>query len=160
MVHVAYAYPSRHDLPEYREYTAAVQRIGREIEEEFATDDWSPLLLEVANDYPGSLAALRLGHVLLVNPVRDGMNLVAKEGVVLSEPGCAVVLSREAGVADEYGENALLVNPYDVTQTADALHRALSMPESERRERAGRLLAAATALPPDAWFAQQLAALD
>jgi len=159
VVHVAYTYPSRHDLPEYREYTASVQRLGREIEEEFGTDDWTPLLLEVANDYPGSLAALRLAHVLLVNPIRDGMNLVAKEGVVLSEPGCTVVLSREAGVADDYGEDAVLVNPYDISQTADALHEALSMPERERADRAGRLRAAATALPPDAWFARQLDAL-
>ncbi len=159
VVHVAYAYPSRHDLPEYREYTAAVLRMGREIEEEFATDDWTPLLLEVANDYPGSLAALRLCHVLLVNPVRDGMNLVAKEGVVLSDPGCAVVLSRAAGVADAFGADALQVNPYDVSQTADALHRALSMPPDERLARADRLRAAATALPPADWFAQQLSAL-
>jgi trehalose 6-phosphate synthase len=160
VVHVAYAYPSRHDLPEYREYTAAVQRIGREIEEEFGEDDWNPLVLEVSNDYPGSLAALRLCDVLLVNPIRDGMNLVAKEGVVLSEAGCAVVLSREAGVADEYGVDALLVNPYDVTQTAEALHTALSMPADERRARAARLRTAATALPPADWFAQQLSALD
>ncbi|HYT10471.1 MAG TPA: trehalose-6-phosphate synthase [Mycobacteriales bacterium] len=160
IVHVAYAYPSRNDLPEYREYTAAVQRVGREIEEEFATDDWTPLLLEVANDYPGSLAALRMADVLLVNPVRDGMNLVAKEGVVLSEPGCAVVLSRDAGVAQEYGADAVVVNPYDVTQTAEALHDALDMPADERKARFRRLEAAATALPPAEWFRQQLDALD
>ena len=62
--------------------------------------------------------------MLLVNPVRDGMNLVAKEGPVLSERGCALVLSREAGAADELGEDALLVNPYDVSATAAALHEA------------------------------------
>jgi trehalose 6-phosphate synthase len=160
IVHVAYAYPSRTDIPEYREYTAAVQRAGREIEQEFGTDDWDPVLLEVANDYPGSLAALRLADVLLVNPVRDGMNLVAEEGVVLSEHDCAVVLSREAGIADQYGQDALLVNPYDVTETAEALHAALSMPAAERQERWKRLLAAATALPPADWFRQQLDALD
>ena len=160
IVHVAYAYPSRTDIPEYREYTASVQRAGREIEQEFGTDDWDPVLLEVANDYPGSLAALRLADVLLVNPVRDGMNLVAEEGVVLSEHDCAVVLSREAGIADQYGQDALLVNPYDVTETAEALHAALSMPAAERQERWKRLLSAATALPPADWFRQQLDALD
>jgi trehalose 6-phosphate synthase len=160
VVHVAYEYPSRTDIPEYREYTAAIQRVGREIEQEFGTDDWTPVLLEVGNDYPGSLAALRMADVLLVNPVRDGMNLVAKEGVVLSERDCAVVLSREAGVADEYGDSALVVNPYDVTETAEALHAALSMPLAERQERGKRLLAAATALPPGDWFRQQLDALD
>jgi trehalose 6-phosphate synthase len=160
VVHVAYAYPSRHDLPEYREYTAAVQRIGRQIEEEFGSHDWVPLLLDVTDDYPGSLAALRRADVLLVNPVRDGMNLVAKEGVILAEPGCAVVLSRQAGVADEFGADALLVNPYDVTQTAEALHTALSMPTAERQSRADRMRTAASAHPPADWFADQLAALD
>src|SRR5262249_47276367 len=147
-------------LPEYREYTAAVLRTGREIEEEFGTDDWSPLLLEVSNDYPGSLAALRRANVLLVNPVRDGMNLVAKEGVVLAEAGCAVVLSHAAGVADAFGADAVLVNPYDISQTADALHRALSMPAADRQARVVRLRVAATALPPADWFAEQIAALD
>jgi trehalose 6-phosphate synthase len=157
---VAYAYPSRTDIPEYREYTAAVQRVGREIEQEFGTDDWYPLLLEVGNDYPGSLAALRMSDVLLVNPVRDGMNLVAKEGVVLSEHDCAVVLSRDAGVVEDYGDDALVVNPYDVTETMEALHTALSMSPAERQERAKRLVAAATALPPAEWFRQQLDALS
>ena len=160
VVHVAFAYPSRTDIPEYKEYTASVQRVGREITEEFGTDDWDPLLLEVGNDYPGSLAALRMADVLLVNPVRDGMNLVAKEGVVLTERDAAVVLSRDAGVADEYAGDALMVNPYDVTETAEALHTALSMPAAERQERAKRLLAAATALPPADWFRQQLDALS
>lgn len=160
VVHVAYAYPSRTDLPEYREYTAAVQRVGRQIEEEFGTDDWHPLLLEVADDYPGSLAALRRSDVLLVNPVRDGMNLVAKEGAILTERDAAMVLSRDAGVADEFSGSAIMVNPYDVTETAEALHAALSMPAEEKAARAGALRAAATALPPGAWFAQQLEALS
>ena len=56
--------------------------------------------------------------MLLVNPVRDGMNLVAKEGPILSESGCALVLSHEAGAAAELGADALLINPYDVSETA------------------------------------------
>jgi trehalose 6-phosphate synthase len=79
---------------------------------------------------------------------------------VLSERECAVVLSRDAGVADEYAPDALMVNPYDVTETAEALHAALSMPLPERQDRRKRLLAAATALPPADWFRQQLDALD
>jgi trehalose 6-phosphate synthase len=160
VIHVAFAYPSRHDLPEYREYTASVQRMARQIEDEFGTDDWNPLILEVNDDYARSLAAYRLADVLLVNPIRDGMNLVAKEGPILSDHGCALVLSTEAGAAAELGAEALLVNPYDVTGTAAALHQALSMPDAERRRRCTALAAAATALPPARWFADQLAALD
>jgi trehalose 6-phosphate synthase len=160
VVHVALAYPSRHDLPDYREYTAAVQRVAREVNEEFGTDGWVPVHLEVRDDYPRSLAAYLLADVLVVNPLRDGMNLVAKEGPVLSERGVGVVLSREAGAADELAGDARLVNPYDVTQTAAALHAALSEGREERAARSTRLAQRAAALPPSAWLAGQLAMLD
>ncbi|MCW2726358.1 MAG: alpha,alpha-trehalose-phosphate synthase [Frankiales bacterium] len=160
VVHLAFAYPSRHDLPEYREYTGAVQRVAREVNEEFATPGWVPVTLEVKDDYPRSLAAMRLADVLVVNPLRDGMNLVAKEGPVLSEHGVGLVLSREAGAADDLGADALLVNPFDVSQTAEALHAALVMDPAERAARTTRLAAAATAFPPSRWLAAQLAVLD
>ena len=159
VVHLALAYPSRHDLPEYREYTAEVQRVAQDIIDEFGTPEWTPLILEVDDDYARSLAAMRLADVLLVNPVRDGMNLVAKEGPVVSDDSVVLVLSREAGAAEELGDDALLVNPFDITGTANALHAALVMDAEERRSRASRLAAAATALPPVDWVAQQLAAL-
>ena len=159
VVHLAFAYPSRHDLPEYREYTGAVQRVAREVNEEFATPGWLPVHLEVKDDYPRSLAAMRLADVLVVNPLRDGMNLVAKEGPVLSENSLALVLSREAGAADDLGADALLVNPYDVSQTAEALHDALLMSRPERTERCKRLAEASTAFPPSKWLADQLASL-
>ena len=126
--------------------------MAAEIEDEFGTDDWRPIVLDVTDDYARSLALYRVGDVLLVNPVRDGMNLVAKEVPVLSENGCVVVLSTEAGAADEFGDDALLVNPFDVSGTADALHRALSM-AGRRAQRAHR--AAGRGLDPAA--AQPLA---
>jgi trehalose 6-phosphate synthase len=159
VMHLAFAYPSRHDLPEYREYTASVQRVASEISAEFGTEDWDPVILHVDDDYARSLAAYRLADVLLVNPIRDGMNLVAKEGPILSERGCALVLSNEAGAAAELTE-ALIVNPFDLSQTAEALHEALSMNDSERKRRAEALARQAAALPPAQWFADQLAALD
>ena len=160
VVHVAFAYPSRHDLPEYRAYTGVVQRVAREVNEEHARPGWLPVHLEVRDDYPRSLAAYALADVLLVNPLRDGMNLVAKEGPVLSERGVSLVLSRQAGAADELGDDAHLVNPYDVAQTAEALHEALSMPRAERAARSARMAERATALPPAAWLADQLDGLD
>ena len=159
VVHLAFAYPSRHDLPEYREYTGAVQRVAREVNEEFATPGWLPVHLEVRDDYPRSLAAMRLADVLIVNPLRDGMNLVAKEGPVLSENGVGLVLSREAGAADDLGDDALLVNPYDISQTAEALHAALVMERGERSARCARLAEAATRFPPSQWLADQLSSL-
>ena len=160
VIHLAFAYPSRHDLPEYREYTAAVQRHARQIIDEFGTEDWNPLVLQVNDDYPRSLAAYRLADVLLVNPIRDGMNLVAKEGPLLSQHGCALVLSREAGAAAELADGALLVNPYDVTGTAKALHEALNMPDAERLRRSALLAEVGAAAPPQKWFADQVSSLD
>lgn len=159
VVHLAFAYPSRHDLAVYREYTDAVRRTAAEINEEFATDTWQPVMMHVEDDFARSLAAYRMADVGLVNPIRDGMNLVAKEIPVLSDGGCALVLSREAGAAAELSDGALMVNPYDVVATAEALHEALSMPAAERAERTKRLVAAATALPPQRWFLDQLDAL-
>jgi trehalose 6-phosphate synthase len=157
---VAFAYPSRTDLAEYREYTEAVERLAAQIEAEFAAPGWEPLILQVEDDYARSLAALRLADVLLVNPIRDGMNLVAKEGPILSDNGCVLVLSTEAGAAAELGQDALLVNPFDVSQTAEALHAALGTSGDERRRRSQALAAAASAMPPQRWFHSQLEALD
>ena len=159
VVHLAFAYPSRSALAEYRAYTDRVRRIAREISEEFGTADWDPLILEVRDDYPRSLAACAIADVLLVNPVRDGMNLVAQEGPVLSERGCALVLSREAGAAATLAADALLINPYDITETAEALHQALAMPDAERQRRSAALAAVAAADPPARWLGVQLAAL-
>jgi trehalose 6-phosphate synthase len=160
VVHVAFAYPSRQDLAVYRDYTAEVQRVADEINDVFGTPGWTPVVLHVKDDFARSLAAYRLADVALVNPIRDGMNLVAKEVPVVSDEGCALVLSREAGAYEELGEDAIVVNPYDVEQTATALHEALTMPAGERAEHAKRLAAAATALPPAQWFLDQLNALN
>jgi trehalose 6-phosphate synthase len=154
------SYPSRHDLPEYREYMASVQRLARAIDDEFGTPEWTPILLSTKDDYARSLAGYRLADVLLVNPVRDGMNLVAKEGPILSDRGCALVLSREAGAAAELAADAIMVNPFDVAGTAAALHEALVMSDEERIRRSRSLAAQAGALPPTAWFDDQLAALE
>ncbi|MFJ7206811.1 trehalose-6-phosphate synthase [Streptomyces sp. NPDC098789] len=159
VVHLASAYPSRQDLAVYRAYTESVRELAAEINAEFGAPDWQPVLVSVEDDFARSLAAYRLADVALVNPVRDGMNLVAKEIPVVSEAGCVLVLSTGAGAYAELREDALTVNPYDVTETAAALHAALSMPEGERAEHTKRLAAQATALPPAAWFEAQLTAL-
>ncbi|MEU0952193.1 trehalose-6-phosphate synthase [Streptomyces niveus] len=159
VTHVAFAYPSRQDLAVYRDYTARVQEVADEINSTYGTPGWTPVVLHVKDDFARSLAAYRLADVALVNPIRDGMNLVAKEIPVVSETGCALVLSREAGAYEELGDDALVVNPYDVSATAAALHEALTMDDDDRAARTKRLAAAATALPPQRWFLDQLEAL-
>ena len=160
VLHLAFAYPSRSAIPGYRAYTGQVRQIAQEIVEEFGTPEWTPLILEVRDDYPRSLAACAVADVLVVNPISDGMNLVAQEGPVLSQRGCALVLSREAGAAATLGGHALLVNPYDVSETAAALHQALAMPDAERQRRTAALAATAAATPPARWLADQIASLQ
>jgi trehalose 6-phosphate synthase len=159
VTHLAFAYPSRSGLAEYQAYTARVHELAAEINAEFGTADWQPLILDVKDDYPRSLAACGVADVLLVNPIRDGMNLVAEEGPILSERGCALVLSREAGAAALIGEAALVINPYDVSATANALHAGLIMPAAERQRRSSTIASAAAARAPRRWLAEQVEAL-
>ena len=76
---------------------------------------------------------------MLVNAVRDGMNLVAKEAAVINERNGVLVLSENAGAYEELGGSAITVNPFDVDEQAEAIYEALSMDERERRERAEEL---------------------
>ena len=156
VIHLVFNYPSREDLPEYRDYVDAITQLAADIDDEFATDTWSPLSMEIRHDYPGALAALRLTDVLLVNSLRDGMNLVVLEGVLLSERSTAVVLSRETGAAETIGAYSRLVNPFDVSQTAIALHEGLSEPGPERAAKTDLLRAAAVTLAPADWFQAQI----
>jgi trehalose 6-phosphate synthase len=154
----ASVYPSRQTLPDYLGYTSEVHGLITRINAKWATEGWTPIVLDGNDDFPASVAVLRRYDVLLVNPVRDGLNLVAKEGAAVNERDGVLVLSRESGVHDELGQWALECNPFDITATADALHEALSMPAAERAERAAGLKAASEARTPHHWLGDQLAA--
>ncbi len=161
VVFVACVYPSREGLPEYLAYRQEVEGLVRRLNERWATASWAPIRLEISDDFPRSMAALRRADVVLVNPIRDGLNLVAKEAVLVNERDAALVLSTEAGAWDEFGdEGALPVNPFDVAATADALDAALRMSAEERSRRAATLRAAVESRTPADWLADQLAAAD
>lgn len=152
--------PSRMDLPEYREYAeeclAEADRINRELGEE----DWAPVEVHFREDYGGALAAYGLYDVLLVNPVIDGMNLVAMEGPLLNRRHGVLVLSRNAGAFGRLGRYAVPVNPFDVRETADALATALDMPADDRARRARGLSRLVLANPPSRWVRSQLEDLE
>ncbi|HYD08718.1 MAG TPA: trehalose-6-phosphate synthase, partial [Acidimicrobiales bacterium] len=158
VVFVACVYPSREGLAEYLAYRQEVEGLIRRINDEWGTDDWTPILYDAKDDFARSVAALRRYDALLVNPVRDGLNLVAKEGPIVNERDGVLVLSRESGVWAELGPLAVGVNPFDVAATADALHGALSMPAEARRTHAAALRDKALARSTDDWFHEQLAA--
>lgn len=133
---VQVAVPSREKVEAYREFRDGVDAIVGRIHGEFATPAWSPIHYLYRHLSPVALLALyRAADVMLVTPLRDGMNLVAKEFVASRSDGDGVlVLSEFAGAATELSE-ALRLNPYDIDGTAETFHRALSMPEEERRMR-------------------------
>ena len=155
----AFLYPSREGLPEYLAYRNEVESLAARLNDEWGTPDWTPVILDADDDFPRSVAALRRYDVLLVNPIRDGLNLVAKEGPLVNERDGVVALSREAGAWQEMAGAALEVNPYDVAGTADILHRALTMTPGERTAHAAALRKAALARSPTDWLTDQLAAL-
>jgi len=154
----AFVYPSREGLPEYLAYRQEVEGMVAAINRRWSTPDWTPILADFTDDHPRSVAALTRYDVLLVNPVRDGLNLVAKEGPLLNGRNGVVVLSTESGAAEEFSDTALLVNPFDVAATADALHRALMMDANQRAAHAAGVAAVARAHTPRTWLAAQLAA--
>jgi trehalose 6-phosphate synthase len=154
----AFVYPSRESLVEYLAYHQEVEALARRINETWATPDWTPIILDTADYFPRSCAALRRYDVLLVNPVRDGLNLVAKEGALLNERNGVLALSRETGVWEELEGGALDVNPFDVAGTADVLADALAMDNDERVQRARVLRDAAAQRTPHDWLADQLRA--
>jgi trehalose 6-phosphate synthase len=150
---VACLYPSRQSMPEYRAYaeqvTAAVEQVNERHPE--------AIELFAADDFDRTLAALTLYDVLLVNPLMDGMNLVAKEGAALNERDGVLVLSRGAGAYDELGDDAVqLHDPRDLQATADALVEALTMDAGRRTSMARRLEERAAERAPEAWINSQL----
>ncbi|MEL7207174.1 MAG: trehalose-6-phosphate synthase [Actinomycetota bacterium] len=154
----AFVYPSREGLAEYLAYRQQVERAAESINERFGTEEWEPVVLDTSDDFPRSVAALTRSDVLLVNPIRDGLNLVAKEGALVNDRDGVLCLSPEAGAWAELGEVSVPVHPYDVAGTADGLHRALSMPADERRAQAEARRAIVAGRTPADWLADQVAA--
>jgi trehalose 6-phosphate synthase len=136
---IAFLVPSRLNIDEYQQYLEEIVVLAQRINLKYGDRDWQPLKLYVGENYPRAVAAMQLYDVLLVNPIIDGMNLVAKEGPVVNEQDGVLILSESAGACEELGEAALVVSPYDVVEMADALHRALAMSDGERAQRARRL---------------------
>ena len=133
---------SREEVDEYRRLRAELDRLTGRINGRFSEFDWTPLRYSTRAAPRTTLAGLyRIGRIGVVTPLRDGMNLVAKEFIAAQDaddPG-VLILSKFAGAAHELTE-ALIVNPFDPDAIADAMHLALSMPAPERKDRYSALL--------------------
>jgi trehalose 6-phosphate synthase len=148
--------PSRTEVAEYRDYLRDITALVGEINATLGDGEWEPVRVLLGNHYLRALAALSEYDVLMVNPLADGMNLVAKEGAVLNRRDGVLILSEEAGAAEELGEHALLVSPFDVYGTREAIHEALNMPQEERHARATALAAQVRANDIHDWFSRQM----
>jgi trehalose 6-phosphate synthase/phosphatase len=160
VVLIQVAVPTRERVARYRELQVEVNQLVGEINGEFATPGWTPVVYIRRGLPRPELAALyAAADVGWVTPLRDGMNLVAKEYVACQRGGEGVlVLSEFAGAAAEMGE-AFLVNPYDEDRTAATLERVLALPADERRERMEALLARILRNHSLAWAERFLAQL-
>jgi trehalose 6-phosphate synthase len=131
----AFLQPSRQDVEPYRQYVEQIRTTVDRINSRFGTESWQPTRLELGEDIYRAVAAYSCYDVLLVNPILDGMNLVAKEGPIVNQRSGVLILSESAGAHEELGGHVLTVNPFDVELTARAIHRALQMSQLERDER-------------------------
>jgi trehalose 6-phosphate synthase len=156
VVFVALLNRSRQHLPEYLAYEQEVDQAAQRVNDRWGTGDWHPVVVDTRDDYEQTIAGFTRYDVLLVNPVKDGLNLVAKEGPLVNRRDGVVLLSPEAGSYDELADAVLAIHPYDIEQGAHALHTALSMPEDERAARARRVCTLAALHTPQSWLHELL----
>jgi trehalose 6-phosphate synthase len=149
--------PSRQDVPEYADYRAAIEREAAVVKARFGE---ASVELQIGDNFAQAVAAYKQFDVLLVNPIFDGMNLIAKEGPLVNEHDGVLVLSENAGAFEELGGWALGVNPFDLEDQAEALYRALTMPAAERRQRREAIAGYVRAHDVEAWTQAQVEDLD
>jgi trehalose 6-phosphate synthase len=157
---LAYLVPSRQSIPEYKRYNAEVMKIIEEINQRYGTDEWIPIQAFFGNDRTQALAAMQYYDVLLVNPIIDGMNLVAKEGPIVNLTDGVVVLSRTAGAFQQMGKASIPISPTDVRGTAQALYNALTLSPDERRIKAAQARQIVERQDLNKWLLRQISDIN
>ncbi|MEJ7823959.1 MAG: trehalose-6-phosphate synthase [Solirubrobacteraceae bacterium] len=154
---IAQLMPSRMDVAQYADYLQRIEELVAVVNHRHGTPDWMPIQLKLRDDLEEAVAAYKNYDAMIVNAMFDGMNLVAKEGPLVNERDGVSILSENTGAHEELGEFALSVNPFDVAETADSIHAALTMSPQERARRARGLRDAVTRRDPGDWIDEQLA---
>src|SRR6476660_643282 len=148
--------PSRTDVPEYAEYLEKIEALVAVVNHRHGTPDWMPIDLKLRDDLEEAMASYKHYDLMMVNAMFDGMNLVAKEGPLVNERNGVSILGENTGAHEELGEFSLSVNPFDVQELADAIHRALTMAPEERARRAEGLKEIVTTRDPGDWIDEQI----
>ncbi|MGZ3584844.1 MAG: alpha,alpha-trehalose-phosphate synthase (UDP-forming) [Ktedonobacterales bacterium] len=154
--HLAFLVPSRQSLGVYRAYERTVRSVIRRINKELGSEQWQPIKPFFDNNRARALVAMRRYDALVVNPVIDGMNLVAKEGALANEHDGVIILSRTAGASRQMADAVLPVTPTDIEETAGQLYAALVMPQHERQQMATRARNIILSESPARWIEDQL----
>jgi trehalose 6-phosphate synthase len=133
--------PSREHIVEYQELKSEIEGLVSEVNGKFTQSGWIPIHYMFRSlDRAELLAYYRAADIVLVTPLKDGMNLVAKEYCAANtDENGVLILSEFAGAAAQLRRNSLMVNPYDIEGVANAIHRAYNMSSDERRSRMRRL---------------------
>jgi trehalose-6-phosphate synthase len=157
-VFVQVAAPTRSSLDEYRSFQERTERVTARINERFGRSGYQPVhLLAQHHEHDAVMELLRAADICVVTSLHDGMNLVCKEFVAArNDLQGVLILSRFAGAARELTE-ALIVNPYHVEESADALNRAAFMPTGEQRERMASLRSTVREFNVFRWAGRMLA---
>lgn len=153
---LAFLIPSRQSLPEYKRYTADVMKTIEKVNKKYGTPDWQPITAFCQNDRTQALAAMQFYDVLMVNPIIDGMNLVAKEGPAVNQTNGVLLLSRTVGAFQQLGKASVPTSPTDVGETAQALYKALTLPADERRQKSTLARLSVERQNLDAWMQRQI----
>ena len=130
---IAHLQPSRQDVPEYQEYLERIEALVAVVNHRHGTTDWMPIDLRIYENFPEAVARYKHFDLLMVNSLFDGMNLVAKEAPAVNTRDGVVMLSENTGAHEELGDCTLTVNPFDIQEQADTIHRALTMSAEEQR---------------------------
>ncbi len=168
VVHIANCYPSREAILDYQSYSTEVNNkvaasnlyLHELAKTAFIELDRDPIVVFKDDDFHLSIALLSQYDVLLVNPIRDGLNLVATEGPVINSKNGTLVLSANAGVAQYLSNHAMIVNPFDTKETALALFQALSLDQQERDIKSEGVKSKSFEHNPQVWFSNQIEWFD
>lgn len=153
---LAFLVPSRQSLPEYKRYTADVMKIIDRVNTKYGTPDWQPITAFCQNDRTVALAAMQYYDVLMVNPIIDGMNLVAKEGPAVNQNNGVLLLSRTVGAFQQLGKACVPTSPTDIEEMSQALYKALTLPAEERRNKSAMARLIVERQDLDAWIQRQI----
>lgn len=131
---MAFLTPSRTDVEEYQTYLDEIMVTVGRINAFYGNSEWEPIRLMVGENYPKAIAAMKMYDVLLVNSITDGMNLVAKEGPMVNRKDGVLILSERAGAKQQLAKGSLVISPFDIFETQNAFHTALTLTSEKKKE--------------------------